>query len=90
MFDDLIRKYKKEKGISSVEQAKKAVRGEQGPAMQITPGLAMGFAENPEDNRTGVEMPDEKYWNAKDPQKEKENSGKASNGRQLLTDAKSQ
>ena len=88
MFDDLIRKYKKEKGIDSVEQAKKAVRGEQGPPMQITPGPAMGFAEK--EGRSGVEMPDERYWNAKNPQKEKENSGKASNGRQLLTDAKSQ
>ena len=90
MFDDLIRKYKEEKGIDSVEQAKKAVRGEWGPAMQITPGPAMGFAETSENNRTGVEMPDEKYWNAKDPQKEKETSGKASNDRQLLTDAKPQ
>ncbi len=85
MFDELIRKYKKEK--NSVEQAKKAVRGERGPAMQITPGPAMGFARK--EDRTGVEMPDEKYWNAKDPQKEKESSGKASNDRQLLTDAKS-
>ena len=88
MFDDLIRNYKEKKGINSVGQAKQAVRGKRGPTMQITPGAAMGWAPNGEEDRTGVEMSNEKYWNAKDPQKEKENSGKASNSRQLLSDAK--
>ncbi len=84
MFDDLIRKYKKEKGIDSLEQAKKAVRGEHGSAMQITPGPAMGWANDPEDDRTGVEMPDRKYANAVDPEKRESRQTE----RQLLTDAK--
>lgn len=85
MFDDLIRKYKKEKGIDSLEQAKSAVRGEDGAAMQITPGPAMGWADDPEDDRTGVEMPDQKYYNARCPEREQSNE---KNSRQLLTDAK--
>lgn len=86
MFDDLVRKYKQEKGINDIEQAKKEVRGERGPAMQITPGPAKGFAQDPKDDRTGTHMPDEKYWNARWPSEEKNGSEK---GRQLLTDAKS-
>jgi hypothetical protein len=88
MFDDLVHKYKKEKGIDSVEQAKQAVRGERHPAMQITPGPAVGWAPNSnEDDRTGVEMPDERHWNARwPPKEEKESPSKAS--RQLLTDTK--
>jgi hypothetical protein len=84
MFDDLIRKYKKEKEIDSLEQAKSAVRGEDGAAMQITPGPAMGWADDPEDDRTGVEMPDEKYANAVDSEKRESRQTE----RQLLTDAK--
>jgi len=82
MFDDLIRKYKREKGIDDLEQAKDAVRKRK-KTMQITPGPAKGWADNPEDDRTGVEMPDEKYYNAHWP---KENDSKGG-GRQLLTDA---
>jgi hypothetical protein len=85
MFDDLIRKYKREKGIDSLEQAKQAVRGENGAAMQITPGPAKGFADQPDNDRTGVEMPDQKYYNAKWPEKEKQNEQQT---RKLITDAK--
>ena len=86
MFDDLIRKYKKEKGIDSLEQAKSAVRGEHGAAMQITPGPAMGWADSNQDRTANVEMPDRKYANAVDPN-QKENR-QTENRRQLLTDAK--
>lgn len=84
MFDDLIRKYKKEKGIDSLEQAKKVVRGEDGAAMQITPGPAMGWADSNENRTANVEMPDEKYANAVDPEKRESRRTE----RQLLTDAK--
>jgi len=84
----LIRKYKQKKGIDDIERAKARVRDEEGPAMQITPGPAMGWAPDGKEDRTGTEMPDERHWNARWPSKEeKESSGEAS--RQLLTDAKS-
>lgn len=85
MEQELIRRYKQKKGIDDLEQARQAVRkGKQnGQSFQITPGPAMGWADNPDDDRTGTEMPDEKYWNAKWPEREKSKS----KGRQLLTDA---
>ncbi len=86
MFDDLVRKYKREKEIDDVEQAKDAVRNRDA-SIQITPGPAMGWADEPEDDRTGVEMPDEEYYNAYWP--EEQNEGQSQNRRQLLTDAKS-
>lgn len=85
MFDDLIRKYKKEKGINSLEQAKRKVRKRK-QAMAITPGPAVGWADSNEDRTANVEMPDEKYANAVDP--EKQENRQTENRRQLLTDAK--
>lgn len=86
MFDDLIRKYKREKGINDLEQARNGVRGEEGAAVQVTPGPAMGWADDPDD-RTGVEMPDQRYLNAKWPERERQKSSSKSQ-RKLLTDAK--
>lgn len=87
MDQELIRRYKQQKGIDDLEQARQAVRkGKQnGQSFQITPGPAMGWADTDGD-RDEVWEPEEKYWNAKWPEREQNNSSKT--GRQLLTDAK--
>lgn len=88
MEQELIRRYKQQKGIDDLEQARQTVRKGRGdgPTFQITPGPAMGWADDPDDDRTGTWEPEEKYWNAKWP--EREQSEGSSKGRQLLTDAK--
>jgi len=85
MEQELIRRYKQQKGIDDLEQAKDGVRGESGAAMHITPGPAMGWADTDGD-RDEVFDPDEKYWNAKWPEREQQN-GSSESQRQLLTDA---
>ena len=86
---ELIRRYKQQKGIDDLEQARQAVRkGKQnGQSFQITPGPAMGWADDGSDDRTGTEMPNQEYYNAYWP--EENDNGSGQSGRQLLTDAKS-